>query len=273
MPATALLLVLAAATLHAGWNLLLAGARDAEAAVAVMIITSFTVYAPVAALTWDVELAAAPYIAGSAALQLAYFSLLAAAYARSELSLVYPIARGLAPVLTLAAAAVALAVRPSALQALGVVSIGAGVLLVRGLGRGADGRGVLLGCAIAACIAGYTLVDKAGLRHAEPISYFELVLVGSLLYPADVARRKGVGALRAAVGARTLASGVAGFATYALVLAALERAPAASVAAVRETSVVLATGLAALVLHETVGVRRLAGAAIVAAGTVLIALS
>lgn len=273
MPTAALLLALGAAALHALWNLLLAGARDTGVVAAVMLVTSVVAFAPVAALTWQVSWEAAPYIAGSAALQLAYFALLVAAYEGSELSLVYPIARGLAPVITLVVSTAALAASPSAGQALGVVAIAAGILLVRGPGRRVDPRGVVLGCLIAACIAGYTLVDKQGLQYAEPISYFELVLLGTLPYAAVVARRKGLPALKAEVRPRAVIAGIAGFAAYALVLAALERAPAAAVAAVRETSVVIATALAAAVLREPVGARRLAGAGAVVAGVALIALS
>ena len=212
MPAAALVLALGAAGLHAVWNLLLAGARDREAVAGVMLVTGVVAFAPVAAVTWDVSPEAVPYIVGSAAFQLAYFALLVAAYERLELSLVYPISRGLAPVVTLVVGAAVLAARPSALQAVGVVAIGAGVLLVRGLGRHVDSRGVVFGCAIASCIAAYTLIDKAGLRYAEPISYFELVLLVSLLYPAAVARRKGLGALRAEVRPRAMIAGIAGFA-------------------------------------------------------------
>jgi drug/metabolite transporter (DMT)-like permease len=273
VPAAALVLALGAAGLHALWNLLLAGARDIEAVAAVMLVTGVVAFAPVAAVTWDVSPEAVPYIFASAAFQLAYFTLLVAAYERSALSLVYPIARGLAPVVTLVAGAAILAVRPSALQAVGVVATCVGVLLVRGLSPHVDTRGVVLGCAIAACIAAYTLVDKEGISHAEPISYFELVLVVSLVYPVAVARRKGLGALRAEVRPRALVAGIAGFAAYALVLAALERAPAAAVAAVRETSVVIATALAAVVLGEPVGRRRIAGAVVVAGGVALIALA
>ncbi|MCC6223913.1 MAG: EamA family transporter [Thermoleophilia bacterium] len=273
MPDAALALALGAAALHALWNLLLAGARDTAAVAVVMMVTSIVVFAPVAAVTWQVSWAAAPYIAGSAAFQLAYLALLVAAYERSALSLVYPIARGLAPVLVLAAGAVALSVSPSAGQAAGVVSIGAGVILVRGLGRKVDPRGLALGCLIAGCIAGYTLVDKQGLRYAEPISYFELALLGTLPYSFLIARRRGLRALRAQARPRALVAGVAGFGAYALVLVALERAPAAAVAAVRETSVVIATALATAVLGEPVGLRRVAGAAVVAGGVALIALS
>jgi cytochrome c oxidase subunit 2 len=69
------------------------------------VLTGVAVFAPVAALTWQVEWSAVPYMAASATAELAYFALLAAAYRRSDMSLVYPIARGLAPVLVLAALA------------------------------------------------------------------------------------------------------------------------------------------------------------------------
>lgn len=101
MPAEALLLALGAAGLHAVWNVLLARSRDPVSAGAVMLVIGPLAFAPVAALSWDLEAAALPYVAGSAAFELAYFVLLTAAYGRAELSLVYPVARGLAPVLVL----------------------------------------------------------------------------------------------------------------------------------------------------------------------------
>src|SRR5205085_8217993 len=120
-------------------------------------------FAPVAALAWDVEGRAVPYVVASAALELVYFALLAAAYARAELSLVYPLARGLAPVLVLAIAVAFLGAGSSAAQVAGVLAVGGGVLLVRGLGGERDAAGTALAVAVAACIAGYTLVDKDGL--------------------------------------------------------------------------------------------------------------
>src|ERR1043166_4847409 len=101
MGTAALLLALGAATLHAVWTLLLRGSRDTEAATAVAVVTFVVVLAPLAAFTWDVDGAAWKYIVPSGALELVYVALLAAAYRRFELSLVYPIARGLAPVATL----------------------------------------------------------------------------------------------------------------------------------------------------------------------------
>ena len=205
MPAGALGLALAAACAHALWNLLLARARDPEAATAVALVLAALLFAPVAAITWDVSGRAVPYVVASAALELAYFALLAAAYARSELSLVYPLARGLAPVLVLAIAVAALGAGTSAAQVAGVLAVGAGILLVRGLSGERDAMGALLAVAVAACIAGYTLVDKDGLRYADPIPYLWLVLAPVAAgYAAAQARARGAGALRSEAGATTL---------------------------------------------------------------------
>jgi drug/metabolite transporter (DMT)-like permease len=265
--------VLASAGLHAFWNWLVADARDSHATGAVALLTAAVVFAPVAALTWDVEAAAWPYIAGSAALELAYFALLAAAYERADLSFVYPIARGAAPVLVLAVSVAALGASVSGGEAAGVLAIAAGVLLVRGVGRGAAGAGLALALGVAACIAGYTLVDDEGVRHAAALSYFEAVLLlAAPAYAAAVFVARGGSALRTAATPRAAAAGVAMFGAYALALAALETAEAAPVAALRETSVVMATAAAALATREHVPVSRFAGAVVVVAGIALIAL-
>src|SRR5207247_4320399 len=104
------------------WNLLLAGARDSEAAGGIALAAGAVLFAPVAALTWDVGAAAWPYIAASAALELAYFILLGRAYHHAELSLVYPIARGSAPVVVLIVSAV-LGTALSSVQVLGVLAV------------------------------------------------------------------------------------------------------------------------------------------------------
>ena len=272
MPLSALLLVLAAAMLHAAWNVLLGGARDVRAATAVTLGLSVLLFAPVAAATWSVEAAAVPWIVASAGLELLYFVLLTAAYGRSDVSLVYPVARGVAPVLVLVAS-IAAGVTLGAWQALGVLLVGAGVVLVRGLRGPVDSTGVMLALAIAASIAGYTLVDKQGIAHASPIAYLELVLApvaaAVLLWHGSP---RGLASLRAALGIRTLTAAVCSFAAYALVLGALSLAPAAAVAAVRETSILFAVALAAVALREPVGPARASGAAFVMVGVVLVAL-
>jgi drug/metabolite transporter (DMT)-like permease len=131
--AAAFALALAAAALHAGWNVLLAGARDVRAATTVALVLSVALFAPVAALTWDVELAALRWMAASAALEIAYFVLLTAAYRRSDVSLVYPIARGVAPILVLLGATIAGAAL-GGWQALGVVALRERVGVARAAG-------------------------------------------------------------------------------------------------------------------------------------------
>ena len=134
MPLSAFLLALAAAFVHALWNLLLARARDPEAPAAVALLTAVVVFAPVLAFAWELEAEAWPYIAASSVLELVYFALLGAAYRRADVSVVYPLARGVAPVLVLVVGVVALGAETTAVQALGVCLVGVGVLLVRGLG-------------------------------------------------------------------------------------------------------------------------------------------
>src|SRR6266576_1380965 len=161
VPLTALALALAAAFVHALWNLLLARARDIEAATAVALVVAVAVFAFPAAAFWHVDGRVWPYVVGSAGFELLYFALLAAAYRRAEFSVVYPIARGSAPVLVLVG-------------------------------------GVAFGLKIGCCIAGYTLIDKYGIRYATPVSYLELSMMPpAIVYAAAVARAKGLVGLRA----------------------------------------------------------------------------
>ena len=225
------------------------------------------VLAPFAAATWRVDHAAWPYVVASGAFELAYIALLAAAYRRYELSLVYPLARGLAPVLALLAVVVVVGARPSPEEIAGVFVVAVGILLVRGVH---SGRGAWLAVTIAGAIAGYTVIDRYGIRHANAAPYLLLVILGpAIAYPIAVGRERLVAA------ARPVAAviGAASAATYLLVLLALRLASAPSVSAVRETSVVIAAALARVVLREPVGARRLAGAALVAGGVALLALA
>jgi drug/metabolite transporter (DMT)-like permease len=275
VPASALAFALAAAFVHALWNLLLARTRNPEAATAVALVVAVLVFAPIAAAVWKVDSRVWPFLAGSSAFELLYFALLAGAYRRAHLSVVYPLARGSAPVLVLLIGVVALGAQTSWQQVVGIVLVAGGVLLVRGTRlRGGAARDVLFWLPIAGCIAAYTLIDKHGIGYSTPLVYLELsMIVPALAYAAAVAVVQGRRVLRAETNVASFVAGLATFGAYALVLAALQRASAASVAAVRETSVVIATALAAVVLKEPVGPPRLAGAIFVAGGVALISLT
>jgi drug/metabolite transporter (DMT)-like permease len=250
------------------WNLLLAGARDSHAFAVVVLLVGALVGAPVAVFFWDFHAAVWPYLLASSALELAYFGLLAFAYTHAELSVVYPLARGLAPVLVLAGAIVFTGADTSARQVGGVALVGAGILLVRGV-RG--GRGAWLAVLIACTIASYTVVDKHGVAHASPVAYLEVMSAFTgLAYASIFVAFRGVRGLRAEVGWKSVGAGVGTFAAYACVLAALQLASAASVAAVRESGVLVATALAAIFLHERVTPWRAGGAVLVVAGVILL---
>jgi drug/metabolite transporter (DMT)-like permease len=268
-------LVLLAAAAHAIWNALIKRSADA-----VMMMAAIRLVGLVFGLS---VLPFVPWPTGSTWILLAlacvatfaYYGLLIQSYQIGDLSVVYPIARGSAPVVVLVFGAIALKESVSVGAAVGVLAIAAGVLLV-GLGAfrfhmdsesAQPPRDVWFGLAIGAVIAAYTLVDSEAVERADPIAYLALVIAPcAALYPA-------VTRTRPDLSPRTALTAAATFGAFLMVLAAFRLAPAAPVAAVRETSVVIAAILAAAVLHESVGPRRMAGAAIVAAGVAAMVLA
>lgn len=264
MPADALALTLVAAVVHAAWNAGLAGVRDVQAATAAAMVSGALLLTPFAIAGWEIEREAWPYLGAAIVAEAAYMALLAAAYARAEMSVVYPVARGSAPVLVLVVAGATL------VQGAGVLVVAAGVVAVRGLRRPESLGDLGLALAIGATIATYTLLDKEGLRYAATVPYLWVELgVAALLYAAFLGHRR----VSPAFGRRAVLVGAGAFGSYGLVLAALELAAAPAVAAVRETSVVFAVALGALWLGERVSAARVAGAVLVAGGVGLVALA
>jgi uncharacterized membrane protein len=283
VPLSAFSLALGAAFLHATWNFLLASARDSEAATAVATLCGVALLAPVALITGGVSDAALPFAGASAVLHVGYLWLLARAYQHGEVSVVYPVSRGTAPVLVLAFGAAALNEAPSTAAVMGVFGVAAGVFLV-GAGREVrtdrpklvqpPARDLVFGLAIAFTIAAYTLVDAEGVDHAQAPAYLFLLLAPSSVVYAGALALGGRGEqMRAELRPRAFLTGACIVGAYGSVLAALRLADAAPVAAVRESSVVIAAFLAAVFLHEDVNRRRLSGALLVVAGVAAIAYS
>jgi drug/metabolite transporter (DMT)-like permease len=266
----ALGLVLGAAFLHAFWNLVIARSPDTQAATALALAVGVLAALPFALLRWDVRAEAWPWIGASSALELAYFWLLTQAYGRAQLTLISPPARGMAPVIVLVVSVIVLGVGSSILQVAGVALVAAGVLLVRGLRGAARWADVALALTIAAAIATYTLVDKQGVQFADPVAYVTLILVVPAIITVLAVESRGRGRVLAAISPSTLVGGIASIAAYGLVLAALTIAPAASVAAIREVSIVIATAFAAVLLHERVSPARWLGSVVVVAGIALV---
>jgi drug/metabolite transporter (DMT)-like permease len=272
----ALALVLVAAAAHAGWNLLAKQASGGAAFVWLYTLAAVVLWAPLAiadaVVAGGVTAAGLGFMAGSGVLHSGYFLALQRAYALGDLSLVYPLARGTGPVLSVAAAILILGERPDALALAGGLLIVVAVLLLAAPGAGAGrtaGRGaaVLTGVFIAV----YTVWDAHAVRglHQPPLVYFwgAVVVQAALLAPLGLRDRAALAAARAERG-RILGIGILSPLSYVLVLAALTRAPVSLVAPAREGSVVLGAFLGTRVLGEGHGPRRVLAATAIALGIV-----
>lgn len=259
-------LVLLAAVFHAAWNVRLKEAADPLGLAARAVPVGTLVAAPAVLILWLAG--GRPGLSGlgwvlvgtSVLLELAYFHLLSAAYMRGEVSSVYPMARGTAPVLAVTVGLVLFHERFDWIQLGGILSLLAGIWLV----RPPRGRRASLGLAllVGVCIAAYTAIDSRGVRLGPFWLYSWLVFAGlSLaLVPFRGPRLPGGPAV-----------GVLMVGSYCLVLAALSFSPLALVAPLRESGVVLVALWGVLRLGEREGAwLKLTGAAAVIAGAILL---
>ena len=277
MDASVAALVLLAALLHAGWNALVKVSADRLVVLALLtggggVIACFAIpFLPAPAVaSW-------PYIGASVALHAGYNLFLLLAYRHGDFGQVYPIARGTAPlrVAVLAAAVAGERLGPGELLAVLVISAGIIGLAFRGGPPVRDDpRPVLYALATAAFIAAYTLVDGLGARAAgTPHGYAAWLFACDMLPLPAVAlwlrRHEALGAVRRHWRAG-LGGGAMSLAAYWLVIWAMTLAPMATVAALREVSVVFAAVLATVLLKERFGPWRIAAATAVALGVVLL---
>jgi drug/metabolite transporter (DMT)-like permease len=229
-----------------------------------------------------------------------YFVCLSAAYKRGALSLVYPLARGSAPLLAVAVGIFLLGERLSPLALAGVASLLVGILLVARpwqalQSAGAAQRGAIgFALATGASIATYSAIDRLGVRATEPWLYGSILAVAATTFLAItviVGRRVGFLApapvadpeARPASGPlppgplRDAVAGVLALAAYLLVLVAYSIAPLATVAPLRESGIVLAAAWGTLRLGEASGGReaglRIAAAGLVVVGAILLAVA
>ncbi|HEY7061008.1 MAG TPA: EamA family transporter [Chloroflexota bacterium] len=287
MSGLALGLVLLAACVHASWNLLAKQAHDKLAFLWASALVSAIVYAPLGLwllVTHPLPAAGWAIVGGSSLLEAAYYWGLAQAYRHGDLSLVYPIARGTAPLLVPILAAVFLGERLSAVGAGGVVLVVGGVLTlhlpalslrgVRALAGAAGQLGTRYALLTGVFIASYSTLDKRGVALVQPALYAYLLFCGITvtLVPLLLGLRTKVGLEWRQSRRSILLVGLLGPCSYGLVLAALTLAPVSYVSPAREVSVVIAALLGAYVLHEPYGRQRLVGSALIAAGLALLVL-
>lgn len=279
----AVALALAAAALHGTWNVLVKVSGDPLATFQRATAVGAVAMAVPAFAGWmitgrpGIDPAAVGIAAVSAALETAYLWLLSAAYVRGELSVVYPIARGSAPVISVMIGLIVLGERLGTLQLAGVIVLLAGILAVT-LPQ-TSGRATLPALLTGVTIAVYTAVDRVGVRLTEPWLYgwllVTLMAIGMAISVRVVARiRREPRPPAPSISWRQSAVvGVVMWAGYLLVLIALSIAPLAVVAPVRETAVVAVAlwGVWRLRERQAAGLK-IAGAAATLVGVTLLAI-
>jgi len=271
--------VLLSAALHAGWNALVKGGSDRYLDTLLVVMGAAILAACWLPLVPLPAPESRPYLVGSSLIHVCYFAIVALAYQRGDMSLVYPLTRGSVPALTALTALVLLHERPSLGGWAGVLLVSGGILLLASDSRrkgSFQGLPIALALTNAGVVVAFTLVDGTGARlsgHAFAYTGWMTSLTAAMFFPIALAIR-GKSAVRHLVRAwrKGLAGGACTLASYCLALWAMTHAPLALVSAVRETSVVFGAAIAVIVLGERITRLRCASIAIVATGAIMIKL-
>lgn len=280
-----LLAVLFGAALHAGWNALIKSGRDTSLDTALIHALGVAFAVPLLLVLGLPPAAAWPYIAASTLIHIGYYIALSSAYRHGDLGLTYPLMRGGAPMLVALGshALIGEALAPMAWAGVATVSVGVVLLGLARTGHGGSEaqrrkalRAALTNAAIIAC---YTVVDGLGVRAAGGAGAYvaALFLFDGLPYFALVMwqRRGALPAARAYMAGRwpvAAVGTVASLGSYGIALWAMTRAPVATVAALRETSVLFAALIGTLLLREPFGWQRAAGTVVIVAGVMALRL-
>jgi drug/metabolite transporter (DMT)-like permease len=280
MSVTIFLAVLFAAFMHAGWSALIKH-QDEPRAISLAVAMGGGIIASVLIFFLPLPARASwPFLIGTSVIHLIYFQTTIAAYRHGDLTLTYPIARGMAPALASGLALLFLGESPSVIGWLGVGLIVLGAFMVAGDGFRLDQRGktaVLFALAAAAATACYTLTDGQGARlsgHALSFTSWLMVLMAlsnlvamRLMFGGEMVGRA---FKRLPIG---LLGGAASFGSYAIALWAMTKAPISVVAALRETSIAFAVVLGLVFLKEQPRLWRILGSATILAGAATLRLS
>ena len=280
METTTFLLVLLAALLHASWNALVKTTNDR-----LLTIASIHLIAAMAGIglifnTSPPNSASYPYIALSTVIHWGYYIFLAGAYRVGDLSQVYPIARGCAPLLV-AGAGILLAKEYLTGFALGGISLACfGIVLLsceKGLPWKENRKLLIFGFATGLSIALYTVVDGLGVRQSgEPLAYIGwLLMIEGLTFSSFIylLRRQELFQHWKLGWSRLVFGGLTSAGAYGIVVYVMNANPMAIVSALREVSVILAAIIGTLVLKESFGKFRLVAAFIITTGIVIMNLS
>jgi len=290
MTALSLALVLLSAVAHSTWNLLLKRSGNKEVFLWWLLVTASILLVPVGVVLFWLHPFGHPgwaYVLATVILHMLYFIFLGRGYTEGDLSLVYPIARGIGPMLVPILAVIFLSESVAGPAIIGIVVIVAGIFTISWWGnfinlvrnpldflRNAGTRYAIL---TGLTIASYAIVDKRGVSHVEPFLYMYFLTLGSALGLAPfLLRRWGMAVIgrewRANPSTIIIASLLV-FAAYGSVLTALSLSRVSYVAPIREVGIVLGVLLGVFLLKEPFGTGRLLGSGLIVSGVVLIAVS
>jgi drug/metabolite transporter (DMT)-like permease len=280
MPIDMFLMVLGAALVHATWNALVKTDRDRLALIRVMSVTQLVVSVCLLPFVAVPAPESWPYLAASMVLCTGYMLFLNRAYQMGDLSLAYPLARGVAPFIVAVVSVWFLGEQLSQTGVLAILLIGLGITsltLARGAASLRDWRPIVLALITGSFIGSYTVVDGLGARAAgSPHGYMiwlslltALLIVGSVRW-LQRGRRTPLSPRSRNAG---IAAGIMSYGSTWVVIWALSLAPLAMVSALRETGIVFAVIIGVVFLKERVNLARLASIALTLVGTTLLKLS
>lgn len=274
-----MVLVLCAGVLHATWNAIASVIEDKRVAFGLIGLTEAVGAAIVLPLTGMPRSAALAYVAGSALIHVAYTYALLHSYRLGDFGRAYPLARGTSPLLVAVGAWFLADEHLTATQIAGVSLIAAALIAIVFAGgrlTRADIPATLVALLTGITIAGYTVLDGLGVRHAHnPLGYIALLfLLQGPIVTAIAAfwLRDELHDLTSADMSAGLAAGALSLIAYGIVIWAQTQGPLALISALRETSVITAALIATLLFHEPLGRRRLGPAIAVVAGIALISI-
>ena len=290
MTPLALSLVLLSACSHSIWNFLLKGSTNREVFTWWMLISVSILLIPLGVILFLQEpftTIGLLFILGTVILHILYYILLARGYTKADLSLVYPIARGMAPILVPILGIFVLNERVSSIGLIGILIIILGIGIVYWWGRIKEiireplkflrepGLRYAVGTGI--IIAIYSIWDKVGVSHINPVMYMYSMTLGTAIsmFPI-ILRLHGMPSIQAEWNlnkVRILGAGAFDFLSYVLILTALTFSPISYIAPAREIGIVLVVLLGSLLLKEPFGKGRILGSLMIVLGVALVALA
>ena len=290
MTGLALVMVLISAVAHASWNYLLKGALRPEVFSWWLLTAIGVLLLPLGAvLVWQrpVESPGWWYVLGTVVLHAFYFFFLGRGYTHGDLSLVYPIARGIGPMVVPVMGVLILGETVSSLAVGGIASVVIGIYTVYYWGRIPEivqdpfrilrDPGAKYAILTGATTVTYSVWDKVGVRYVDPLLYMYLLALGTALLLAPyVVRAHGLQNLSRELRSaphRVAVAGLLTFLAYGLVLSALEFSQVSYISPAREVGIVVGVVLGAVLLKEPFGRGRVLGASSIVLGLVLIAVA